>query len=183
MANHKLSLEVMQVTNPAIFRVVDLSTYASLIEVVCPQLWITAPGFQNSAVIPESRLTQGFALNLTACDLGLQTYNCDSVQNDIVDGVYAIRYAVSPHEYVYVDYNHLRITNALKRLKQLYCDLDLADCMPSKEKEDKMMQLQRIKGMFDAAVAKVEDCHDADKGKVIYDYALKLLEKQDCKYC
>lgn len=183
MANHRLSLEVINVSNPQILKIMDLSIYTALIPVVCPQLLITAPGFQYSASIPEDMLTKGFSLNLTACNLDLQTSNCDSEMNEIPDGIYAIRYAVSPHEYVFVDYNHLRITKALKDLTQLYCDLDLADCLPSKDKEDKLKKLRLIRGMLDAAKAKVEDCLESEKGMTIYNYALKLIEKETCKYC
>ena len=183
MASHKLSLEVLQVSNPKIFRVTDLSVYTPLMAVTCPQLLITVPGFQYSAVIPEERLINGFTLNLTACDLDLQTSKCDSEHNDLPDGIYAIRYAVSPHEYVYVDYNHFRMTQALNRLDELYCEIDLADCEPSRDKTEKLAKLRTIEGMFKAAKIKAERCHEADKAKVIFDYAVKLLEKQDCKYC
>lgn len=183
MASHKLKLQVIETSNEDIMRIMDFSVYTPLMQVTCPQLLITAPGFQYSAVIPEDRLTQGFTLNLTACDLDLQTAKCDSEQNPLPDGIYAIRYQVSPHEYVYIDYNHFRITKALNRLDDLYCDLDLADCVPSKDKLEKMSKLAEIEGMLKAAKVKAERCHEADKAKVIYDYAMKLLEKQDCKYC
>jgi len=183
MANHDLKLQVIDTSNAKILRLMDFSVYSSLVPVVCPQLFITAPGFQYSAVIDEARLTQAFTLNLTACDLDLQTTKCDSEFLDIPDGIYAIRYALSPHEYVYVDYNHFRLTKAMNRLHDVYCNIDLADCIPTKDKEEKLLGLRVIEGMFKAAKIKAERCHEADKAKVIYDQAMKMLEKQDCKYC
>jgi hypothetical protein len=184
MASHKLSLEIPDTTNPAVFKIFDTSVYTNLIPVTCPQLYITAPGFQTSALLEGADIPgQDFSLTLTACKLGLQTTNCSEVMNKLPDGIYAIRYAVSPHEYVYVEYNHLRITQALLKVDELLCDLDLADCVASKDKADKLKEIMTIKGYLLAAKAKVEHCHDANKGKIIYDYALKMIEKATCKYC
>ena len=34
-----------------------------------------------------------------------------------------------------------------------------------------------------AAVAKVETCHEPQKGMSLYNYAMKLLKKMDCTNC
>lgn len=183
MASHKLSLETPDTSNLNILRIDDTSVYTTLIGLTCPQLFITVPGFNYSVVIPESRLTQGFRLVLTACDLELQTTNCDSEFSELPDGIYAIRYAVSPHEYVYVDYNHLRITKALTELDKLWCDFDLCPTDLDRDKSEYMQKLLTIQGYLKAAKVKVEMCHESDKGMDLYNYALKLIEKLNCKLC
>ena len=52
----------------------DTSVYTDLIPVVCEQLNITVPGFQYSVQLD---VNAGFIENITACDLNLQTSNCE----------------------------------------------------------------------------------------------------------
>ena len=180
MANHVLSLEVPTVSNTCILTVFDTSVYTSMIPVDCEQLTITVPGFTSSVVIP---VEYNFLKNITACDLMLQTNNCGTQYVDIPDGIYVIKYSVSPNEYVYVEYNHLRITKALNKYQKLLCQLDVADCDPPAEVKEKLNKLRMIKMYLEAAKAKVEVCHEPEKGMRIYNYALKLLNKMNCVNC
>lgn len=181
MANHVLSLEVPDVFNPCIIKLFDTSVYATGMPVVCPKLDITVPGFNYAS---ELEVTPGFNLTLTACDLGLQSTGCDtSTYSNLPDGVYVIKYSVSPNEFVYVEYNHMRITQALNKYYNILCQLDVADCEPPQNIEAKLAKLRKIKMYLDAAVAKVEYCHEPDKGMRIYKYAVKLLNKMDCINC
>jgi hypothetical protein len=183
MANHVLSLEVPDTLNSSILRVVDTSIYNSQIAVTCPQLLITVPGFSYSTLITEPQLEPGFILNLTACDLEIQKAQCGSTYYDIPDGIYAIKYSVSPNEVVYVEYNHLRITAALKMIQEVLCDLDLGACDPPTAIKDILNKVTMVKRYLDAAKAKVEFCHEPEKGMQLYSYALKMLKKIGCKSC
>lgn len=183
MSSHKLSLNIIDTFNEQILIIEDTSIYTSLLAVTCPQLYITVPGFNTSVVIVDEVMTQDFKLRLTACQLELQFKHCDSEMWGLPDGIYPIKYQVSPHEYVYVEYNHMRITKAMNQLKQLYCNLDLADCMPDKFKEDKLSEFALIESYLKAAKYKVEECHEPKKGMTLYNYALKMIKKADCKYC
>lgn len=182
MANHVLSLEVPQVMNPCIISIMDTSVYSNIVPVTCPTLNVTIPGFTYSNQID---FTPGSSIALTACDLGLQVENCGSSYLNFPDGVYIIRYSVSPNDTVYVEYNHMRITQALCKYNQVLCDLDISDCEPTCEIENKMKQLRMIRTYLDAAVAKVETCHEPNKGMTLYNYARKLLDNFDdcCKTC
>ena len=71
----------------------------------------------------------------------------------------------------------------MNRYRQALCDLDLSDCEPSKKVKDKLNKLNTIKSYLDAAVAKVETCHEVQKGMSLYNYAIKLLNKLECKNC
>jgi hypothetical protein len=183
MANHVLSLDIPDTTNSSIIRVVDTSVYNPQIAVTCPELLITAPGFSYSVSFTEPQIGPGFILNLTACDLELQTAQCGTTFYDIPDGIYAIRYSVSPNDVIYVEYNHLRITSALKKVQDVYCDLDLGACEPSTSLKDMLNKITLIQRYLDAAKAKVEFCHEPEKGMELYNYALKMLNKIGCKTC
>jgi hypothetical protein len=183
MSSHRLSLEILDTSNENTLTIIDSSTYLTGIAPTCPELLITAPGFQYSASVPAANLQPGFNNTLTACSLEIQTKACDSVFEVIPDGIYAIRYSVSPNEYVKVEYNHLRLTQIYNRWQKALCDLDLSDCLPEKNKKDKFAKLQEVDMYLKAAKAKVEVCNSSKKGMDLYNYAIKLLDKIDCKTC
>lgn len=180
MANHVLSLEAPTTMNKCILRVVDTSIYNPLSPPVCPRLQITLPGFSIPVSFDDTEISPGFILSLTACDLDLQTSGCGSSYDDLPDGIYIIKYSVSPNDIVYVEYNHLRITKALWVIQCILCDLDLGTCDPPTAVKEKLQQLTLINRYLDAAKAQVEFCHQPQKGMELFRYALKLLNKLSC---
>lgn len=183
MAKHVLSLEAPDTLNLCQLRVVDTSLYNEDVEVKCPLLEITLPGFNYSVNLEEPDIAPGFMLNLTACDLEIQTECNGATYNTLPDGIYVIKYSVSPNEHVYVTYNHLRMTKALTMYYDALCELDLGACEPDKKLEKKLDELHQIRMYLDAAKAKVEICHEPRKGMELYKYAFKLLSKMECKSC
>lgn len=180
MANHVLSLEVPTVMNSCIIKIFDTSVYSDLLPVTCPTLNITVPGFDFANQIT---VTQNFFGTYTACNLQLQTTDCGTKYVEIPDGVYVIKYSVSPNDQVYVEYNHMRITKALIRYNKALCEIDVADCDPPAKIKQKLEALALIKSYLEAAKSKVEYCHEPQKGMTLYNYALKLLNKLDCVNC
>lgn len=180
MSRHVLSLEVPDTLNKCIFRVVDTSVYDPNIAVTCPLLQITLPGFIHPVNFSSPQITPGFIANLTACDLGIQVAECNTVFFDIPDGIYIIKYSVEPKEYVFVEYNHLRVTCALNRLNKVRCAINLGPCEPSTDVLQKLQQIGLIEQYIKAAKAYVEDCHDPKRGMELYSYAVKLIDKLTC---
>jgi hypothetical protein len=166
--------------NPCILSINDTSIYADIVPVTCETLNVTVPGFSYSNQID---VTAEFTEILTACDLQLQTVNCGETYVNLPDGIYIIKYSVSPNELVYVEYNHLRITQALVRWNKAMCNLDLAACEPTAKVQERLERLRIIRMYLDAAKAKVEFCQEPQKGMTLYNYAIKLLNKFDCKTC
>ncbi len=180
MANHVLSLEIPTVSNSCVFKIFDTSVYSALVGVHNPRLEVVIPGFKYTSEIPfapESSPT------LTACDLGLQTENCGTSYVTLPDGIYSIKYIVDPSCQVYVQYNHLRITCALNTYEKILCSLSVADCDPPAKTKQKLRDLQLIRMYLDAAKAKVETCHENQEGMTLFNYAVKLLNKFECKNC
>lgn len=183
MAQHVLSLESQDTLNKQILRISDTSIYNSMMPVACPLLQVTVPGFNQPVQFAEPLVQPGFNFVLTACDLELQTTGCGTSYKDLPDGIYIIRYSVSPNEVVYVEYNHLRMTCALNKVQSVYCDLDLGTCDPPVDKKNKLEKLQLIEQYLTAAKAMVEFCHQPKKGMELYTYAVKLLDKLMCTTC
>lgn len=188
MANHVLSLEVPFVMNPCILKLLDTSVYLNnaILPITCPTLNITVPGFSYSNQIEGDAMTDFVNyghITLTACDLQLQTTDCGTQYADLPDGIYIIKYSVSPNDQVYVEYNHMRITQAMNKYYKVLCDVDANACEPPAKVKQKLEQLRLIKMYLEASKAKVEFCHEPQKGMSLYNYALKLLNKLTCTHC
>lgn len=174
---HILSLEVPTVANCEILSIKDTSQYSDIIAKDCPELLITTPGFNNPTLI---EVTPGFDLNLVGCDLQIQTTNCGEENIALPDGIYIIRYSLSPNDKVFVEYNHLRITSILNLYYEVLCGLNLADCEPSSDKADMINEVNYLRILIDSAKAQVEYCLNPNKGMEMYNYALKRLKKILC---
>lgn len=183
---HKLSLAIPDTMNNWSMTIQDMSVYTELIPVSCLTLQVLVPGFIKAVTFDENSvpaLATGFIRHLTACNLELQTTSCGTRFDPLPDGIYVVRLSVSPNEIVYVEYNHLRITQALIKWKERLCELQLAACDPTTDKLLKLDKLMEIRGKFEAAKAMVEVCHKAEKGVELFNYAVKELDKLNCQSC
>lgn len=177
MSQHVLQLECPDTMNGCVLRLIDISIYSG-VPVTCPELLVQVPGFTKGVSIPNPQ--PGFIYNLTACDLGIQTTQCGTKYFDLPDGIYILKYSVSPNKFVYVEYNHLRITKALRMIYDILCDLDRSACEPPAQTKAKMMELGYIEMVLKGAKADVEFCLKPKQGLENYKYALKLLDKLRC---
>jgi len=180
MANHVLSLEIPTVTTSTVLKVFDTSVYSPLVSVFNPRIQVLVPGFNNSveiSFVPQS------APSITACDLHLQTEGCGQTYSTLPDGIYKITYIVGTDSVVNVQYSHLRMTCALSQYEKILCDIDVADCDPPASVKEKLRELQLIHMYLQAAKAKIETCHEDQEGMTLFNYAVKLLNKLDCKHC
>jgi hypothetical protein len=174
---HILSLEIPTVSNCELLCIKDTSQYSDDLAVNCEELLITLPGYSVPVLI---KVNKNFDMCLTACTLALQTKKCETVQDRIPDGIYIIRYSVSPNSKVYVEYNHLRVTRLLNTYYEVLCDLDVNSCQPNSEKQSLLSEMSYIRTMIDAAVSNVEYCQSAAQGMQLYNYAKTRLNKIAC---
>lgn len=178
---HQLSLDIPYTANPRIFRIIDTSIYDATMDVDCQQLEVTPPGFNQPVSVPVT--TTHFSLVLTACNLGLQSQNCTDNAYILPDGIYVVKYSVSPNDKVYVEYHHLRVTQFIGRYNQLLCDLEIHACEPSADVKAQLDELRLIKSFIEAAKVKVEDCHDDAEGMNLLLYAQQRLMKLSDDNC
>ena len=187
---HILSLDIPQSSNCEILPIVDTSEYNKNLGVSCPELLITAPGFNAPKLINVNIVKDSDGewetfgrLNLTACALGLQTTSCSSTRTSINDGIYVIKYQVQPHDKAFVEYNHLRVTEILTTYYKKLCELDVQPCQPTSEFQQVMAEMKYIRTLIDAAVAKVEYCQSPNEGLELYNFAKTKLKKITCTVC
>jgi hypothetical protein len=187
---HQLSLEVPDTNNCSVFRIVDTSIYDEHVPVTCPKLEITSPGFNEPVVIdvvlsedPTTNAPINFSYILNGCTLGIQTSGCGQISERLPDGIYTIRYSVSPNDKVFVEYHYLRTCLTNNKYFNELCKLELAACEPDAEVKAQLNELRLIKSFIDAAKAKVEQCNDLQEGIELLFYAQKRLQKYSNGTC
>ena len=176
-SRHILSLEIPTVSNCDLLCIKDTSQYSKELAVDCEELLITLPGYSVPVLI---KVDKNFDMCLTACTLALQTVDCGTTQAQIPDGIYIIKYSVSPNSKVYVEYNHLRVTKLLTTYYEVLCDLNVQPCQPDINKQELLSEMYYIRTMIDAAVSNVEYCQSSAQGMQLYNYAKQRLNKVSC---
>lgn len=174
---HILSLEIPTVSNCNLLCIKDTSQYSKELAIDCEELLITLPGYSVPVLV---KVDNGFDMCLTACTLALQKTDCGTKQENIPDGIYIIKYSVSPNSKVYVEYNHLRVTKLLTKYYEVLCDLDVQASQPDSEKQQLLAEMAYIKTLIDAAVSNVEYCQSSAQGMQLYNYAKTRLNKISC---
>lgn len=177
----ELSLEINPTVDCNKLRIQDTSVYNPDIEVECPQLLVTIPGFIDPIHI-TTVTTHNFNVALTAYNLKLQAL--ETPLTDIPDGVYRIHYSINPNESLFVEYNHLRDCQIRKKYFDKVCALDLLGCdneLEKKQKKENYKKLQEVDFYLKAAKAYVEQCNSSNRGMDLFRYASKLLSKINLK--
>ena len=106
---------------------------------------------------------------------------CGTNSDRLPDGIYTIRYSVSPNDKVYVEYHYLRVCQITNKYFNELCKLEMAACEPQADVKDQLNELRLIKSFIDAAKAKVEQCDDLQEGMELLMYAQKKLHNySDC---
>lgn len=179
MAQHYLTLSIPDTNNPRSFVIKDTSLYESSIPVVCERLEIIPPVINK---IMNVEVEKGFDLTLSSAVLGFSGRDNLTI---LPDGLYRIKYSVSPNEKVYVEYMHLRITSAMISFHRCLSKFNM--CKELSDKDRKILrEYNDVKNYIEVAKAKVEDSHDINNGLEMFRYAVEKLNKlcnQSCKTC
>jgi len=176
MTRHILQLAFPDTTNEGVLLIKDISVYATGLPVSCLELQILPPGYSVPTIV--GNITQGFDLVLNACQIGmLSATKCTNSCPGLPDGIYHIRYSVSPNSIVFVEYDLMRVTHAMNRLMNLLCALSIPTCLPSSQLQAQLEQLWFIQWLLVSAKVTVEDEHNPTKGMNQYKYAISLIDK------
>jgi len=176
MTRHLLLLDFPPTTVEGVFLIKDISQYAPGLPIACPELQILPPGYSIPTVI--GNLHPPFDLVLNACSVGIiGPLSCQSSCPNLPDGIWHIRYDVSPNSLVYVEYDVMRITHAMNMLMQLLCKLNLQPCLPDADVQKALSQLEFIRLMLLSSKVMIEDEHKAQDGMNQYRYAISLINK------
>lgn len=160
--------------------VIDNSVYPKGFVAECPRLEITPPGFKYAIEVPIDNI--GFSKVITACDLGLQTQNCDKVLTPLQDGIYVIKYSIAPHDTYFAEYYYMRTSIMTRYLNHLLCCIDKVKIydadyeLISKEIFDIWMAKNSTELMCDYY-------HEVDGVMKEYNRIMQRINKLMCRYC
>ncbi len=175
MISTELSIEVSNNTNLKVMRLYDTSFYYKdqivenyLIEVlpVNKSIWITF------------NVDRNFSLVLNSSNLRYRKVDSADDLLDLPDGIYEIKQSIKPNIQTVNQFYHFRVLELLNKLQSERDKLVDNKCDLSKEEyiinRDKLRDIEEY---ILAAKWKVEECHDKVKGKEMYEFARKLLER------
>lgn len=172
MARHILGVDVIPTNNDEILHLFDTSSYAKGLDVTCGRLEILVPGFRYAKIIDP---VPYFNLAINAKDLELVPQSASALPA-LPDGIYNIKYSVSPNELVYTEFDFLRTQSFEIDLLNARCDIDLDTCTPSSDIIDQLKKLRDIEDYIKAAQGAVYG-GDLEKGAALYMYARTLFER------
>jgi len=180
---HSLSLEIPHISSPYVINIRDTGIYASGLPTQTPRLEILLPGFVQPVNIIQG-VNPGFMFNVNAKDLELQLQT-DIAMMALPDGVYTIRYSVSPNNIVHVSYYHLRATKIMNEYYAVLGTLVIDECDSAchLHKDEKLSALRQIKMYIESAIAKVEVMHATQEGIDMLTFAQRQLNKYRYKHC
>lgn len=175
MISTELSLEVSNNTNLKVMRLYDTSFYYKD-QVVENYLIEILP--VNKSVWRVFEVDKFFSLVLNSSNLGYKKVTKAEDLLDLPDGIYEIKQSIKPNIQTVNHFYHFRVQELLNKLSaekdkliENKCNLSRDEYFVNRDK------LRDIEEYIFAAKWKVEECHEKDKGKEMYEFSRKLLER------
>ena len=175
MPTLKLDILVVPTYNTLTLGIVDASTYPTTPpSVTNPTIEITVPGF-DVAVLPFS--VNNFNI-FTSSNLGISP---SGESQPLPDGVYHLKYSVSPAYDNFVEKTIIRVDKLQERFDEAFMKLDMMECDRAIKKQAKV-DLDSIYYFIQGAIAAANNCAIVEANK-LYNQAQKMLDtfmKNDC---
>jgi hypothetical protein len=171
--SNKLSLNLLIIDthDPRTLGVGDLSFYPMGMQIVSPTIQITPPAFQR-ITLPYTAKQATFYNSNT---LGLTNSDDDSQLVDLPDGVWKIKYSISPANTNFVEKSFLRSDYIQAKFAKALLTTDISSCDSSIKDADKLL-LDEVWYYIQGAIADANTCNDTaamDK----YRIANKVLDR------
>ena len=152
MTGLKLDILVIPTYNSLTLGIADASTYPESPAVQSPTLTIEIPGFNNIPPIP-------FKINdfniINSASLGLSDVGDDLIP--LPDGIYTIKYSVTPAYENYVNKTIIRVEQLQQKFDEAFMSLDMIECDQAIKKQDKV-QLNTIYFLIQGSIAAANNC-------------------------
>lgn len=181
MVKTELSLEVSNSPNLKVMRLFDTSHYCPD-EIIENYLVEVLP--VNKTVWVTFNVAKRFSLALNSSNLRYKKASDEEHLIELQDGIYEIKQSFKPNLFTFSHYYHMRTTELSNKLQIQRTKLLSTQCSISRDEYFKERdKLRDIEEFITAAKWMVEECNDKEKGKELYEFSRKLLEKytNDCK--
>ena len=164
MAEPKLNLLFPETHDAKALLIADISQYPVPFSIVNPTVEITVPGFNVLTLAFNAQnftVYNSMSLNITCSDV-----DCDLI--DLPDGIYYVKYSITPAYRYFVNKSFLRINKLQEKFDKVYLKLDFMQCDQAIKEED-LEVLNTIEIYMNGAVAAANNCLDT--------LAMKLYQK------
>jgi hypothetical protein len=167
MADLKLDILVIPLYDKLLLGIADASTYPTSPAVSSPTIEISVPGF-DKVILPFNKndfnIFNSASLGLTAVEDPLLP---------IPDGIYTIRYSVTPAYKNFVQKTTLRIDQLQERFDEAFMKLDMMECDMAIKTQQKV-ELNSIYFFIQGAIAAANNCA-TDAANRLYNQANNML--------
>jgi len=166
MADLKLDILVIPTYNVKTLGIADASTYPST--VTAPTIEMNVPGFGDVSLpfnINDFNIYTSQSLGITAVGDPLIA---------LPDGVYYIKYSVTPAYQNYVEKTIIRVDKLQEKFDSAFMKLDMMECDAPIKKQQKV-DLNSIYYFIQGAIASANNCA-VDTSNKLYAQANKMLD-------
>ena len=164
MAIPQLNLLFPETHDAKSLLVADISVYPNPFTITNPTIEITPPGFNKKVL---SFTAQGFTV-YNSMTLGITCSGEDCSTIDLPDGIYYVKYSITPAYNYFVNKSFLRVNKLQERFDKVYLKLDFMQCDQAIKQEDREV-LETIQMYINGAIAAGNNCLDT--------LAMKLYNK------
>ena len=169
MPTLKLDILVINTFNTRTLGIADISTYPTdPPNVSAPSIEITMPGF-DPVILPF--VPEDFNV-FNSTSLGLTPVGSDTVP--LPDGVYFLKYTVTPPYQNYVEKNIMRVEQIQEKFDNAFMKLDMMECDSAIRTQAKV-QLNSIWYMIQGSIAAANNCA-IDTANKLYVQANTMLD-------
>jgi hypothetical protein len=175
MADLKLDILVINTYSSKTMGIADISTYPSSPPITSPTIEITIPGF-GLASLPftpnDFNVFNSGTLGITSPGEDIQP---------LPDGIYTLRYSVTPAYQNYVEKTIIRVEQLQEKFDNAFMKLDMMECDKAIKTQDKVL-LTTIYFLIQGSIAAANNCA-VDQSTKLYQQASRLLDnfiKRDC---
>jgi len=155
MAEPKLNLLFPETHDAQSLLIADISVYPVPYSIVNPTIEITVPGF-NTLTLPFT--AQGFTVyNSMSLEITCSDLDCELI--DLPDGIYRVKYSITPAYRYFVNKSFLRINKLQEKFDTVYLRLDFMQCDQAIREED-FEVLDTIQTYINGAIAAANNCLD-----------------------
>lgn len=167
MSDLRLDILVVPVYDKLLLGIADASTYPAAPPVSSPTIEITIPGF-GKVNLPFNK--NDFNI-FNSTSLGLSAVGDPLIP--LPDGIYTIRYSVTPAYENFVEKTILRVEHLQERFDEAFMKLDMMECDAAIRTQQKV-ELNSIYFFIQGAIAAANNCA-IDTANRLYAQASKML--------
>lgn len=164
----KLDLAYLDTHRADSFAIADISRYPTGFNQVNPTIEITVPGFSPKSIVFVPSSIQVYTSNT----LGITCDDCPT--SNLPDGIYKVKYTLTPAYQYYVEKSFIRTNIIYSKLDEYFLKLDFMQCNQAIKEEDKKA-LDTIEFYIEGAVAAANKCLDT-KAMELYNLANDMLK-------